>query len=365
MLLTVNAGSSSLKVAIFDRSGHGRLLDIAVVEIGGAASLEAPGGARHVEAPDHAAALSLIREAIVGAGFDFQALSGAGHRVVHGGADFTAPARIDAAVMASIEALSPFAPLHNPPALAAIRALAGLMPDLPQIACFDTAFHARQPETASAFALPLRLREKGIRRYGFHGLSYQGLVERVPGLINAALPDRLLALHLGNGASVCASHQGVGVATSMGFSPLDGLTMGTRCGAIDPAVVLRLARDEGVDEAERLLTRESGLKGLSNGTSDMRMLEAAGTPEAAFAIEHFCYWAARHSGSAVAAMGGVDLIAFTGGIGENAAPVRERIEALLSWTGAPSVVVPADEEAVIAGATAKVLTGDERRALGR
>lgn len=355
MLLTINAGSSSLKVAIFDGAGQDRLLDITIVEIGGAASLKGPGDERRVQAPDHAAALSLIREAISEAGFDFQTLVGAGHRVVHGGADFTAPVRVDGEVLASIELLSPFAPLHNPPALAAIRALGSLSPDMPQVACFDTAFHARQPEAASTFALPLKLREKGLRRYGFHGLSYQGLVERVPGLIGAPLPDRLLALHLGNGASVCAIKNGRGVATSMGFSPLDGLTMGTRCGAIDPAIVLRLARDEGVDEAERLLTRESGLKGLSNGTSDMRMLEAAGTQEARFAIEHFCYWAARHAGSMIAAMGGVDLIAFTGGIGENSSRVRGEIEDHLSWTGVPSIVVAADEEAVIAGETAKLL----------
>ena len=355
MLLTINAGSSSLKVAIFDSAGKDRLLDLSIVEIGGEASLKGPGGTRRIDAPDHATALNLVRETISEAGFDFQALEGAGHRVVHGGADFTVPARVDAGVMASIEALSPFAPLHNPPALTAIRALADLSPDMPQVACFDTAFHARQPEVASTFALPLKFREKGLRRYGFHGLSYQGLVERVPGLIGAPLPGRLLALHLGNGASVCAIKDGAGIATSMGFSSLDGLTMGTRCGAIDPAIVLRLARDEGVDEAERVLTRESGLKGLSNGTSDMRMLEAADTPEARFAIDHFCYWAARHGGSMIAAMGGVDLLAFTGGIGENSSLVRGQIESHLSWTGAPSIVVVADEEAVIAGETAKLL----------
>ncbi|MEO0823614.1 MAG: acetate kinase, partial [Pseudomonadota bacterium] len=278
-----------------------------------------------------------------------------------GGAEFSAPALVDAGVLARIEALSALAPLHNPPAVSAIRAVMALAPAMPQIACFDTAFHARQPEVASAYALPAEQRAAGYRRYGFHGLSYQGLVERLPGILGTALPARVLALHLGNGASVCAIREGMGVATSMGFSPLEGLTMGTRSGSVDPALVLRIARERGIDETERLLLRESGLKGLSGGISDMRALEAAGTPEADFAIAHFCHWAARHGGSAIAAMEGVDLLAFTGGIGEHAHAVRARIVELLAWTGAPAVVVPADEEVVLAASAAALLGAGSAR----
>ncbi len=355
MLLSVNAGSSSLKLAVFDDAATRRLFEAAVSEIGGAARLEVGGKTEAVAAGDHAAAFAVLRDALDAAGLALADMRGAGHRVVHGGNAFTAATRIDDDTLAALERLNPLVPLHNPPALAAIRALQTLAPDMAQVACFDTAFHATQPDVARHYALPASLREKGYRRYGFHGLSYQGLVERIPEQTGELLPDRVVALHLGNGASVCAIRHGRSVATSMGFSPLEGLTMGTRSGSLDAALVLRLARELGIDETEHLLTRESGLKGLSGGLSDMRELEAAGTPEAGFAIEHFCHWAARHAGSMIAAMQGVDLIAFTGGIGEHASAVRERIEVLLAWTGAPSMVVPADEERVIAAAIAGLL----------
>lgn len=351
MLLAINAGSSSLKLAAFDAQGAERMFDATVAEIGGAARMKAGGAEQRIDAPDHLAAL---KAALGELDVEITALVGAGHRVVHGGDRFVAPARIDAEVIAAIDALSPLAPLHNPPALAGIRAMAELAPELPQAACFDTAFHAGQSEVARAYAIPRDLTAAGLRRYGFHGLSYEGLARRLSTREGGA-PSRVLALHLGNGASVCAIKNGASIASSMGYSPLEGLTMGTRCGCIDPALVLRLARERGVDETERVLTRDSGLKGLSGGVSDMRELEASGAPEADFAIEHFCYWAARHGGSMIAALGGVDLIAFTGGIGEKSERARGRIEELLAWTGAPSVVIEADEERVIAEATAELL----------
>lgn len=260
-------------------------------------------------------------------------LRAAAHRVVHGGRRLIAPCRITPEVEAEIEACATLAPLHNPHNLSAIRAIGKLAPGLPQYASFDTAFHATNPEEALRFALPAAEEAKGIRRYGFHGISYAGLVQRLPGISGAPLPRRLLALHLGNGASLCAIREGKSVANSMGYSPLDGLTMGTRTGEIDGMAVLQLARDHGIEGAERLLNRESGLKALG-GASDMHLLEAAGTGEADFAIRHFCYWAVRHAGSAIAAMGGLDAIAFTGGIGEHSARVRAAIVEGLGWLGA-------------------------------
>jgi acetate kinase len=245
------------------------------------------------------------------------------------------------AIIAEIRACIPLAPLHNPANLAAIDALAPL--GLPQYASFDTAFHATNPTLATTYALPLAERLKGLRRYGFHGLSYASLIRQLD-----PLPERLLAFHLGNGASLCAILHGQSVATTMGYSPLDGLTMGTRAGAIDPMAVLQLVRDHGIQGADDLLTRQSGLKGLA-GTNDMATLLGRDDAEARFAIDHFCYWAARHAGSAISAMGGLDAVVFTGGIGENAAPIRDRIMGHLAWLGPkPIHVLPAREEQQIA-----------------
>ena len=245
------------------------------------------------------------------------------------------------------------APLHNPRNLAGIRALQTLAPDLPQYASFGTAFHARQPEIATTYAIPKEQRAKGIRRYGFHGLSYAWMVTQ----FGDALPGRLLALHLGSGASLCAIKDGVSVATSMGYSPLDGLTMGTRSGAIDGMAVLRMAEDMGTEAAAHMLNHDSGLKGLG-GSNDMRLLLAADTNSARFAVEHFCYWAARHAGSAIVAMGGLDAVAFTGGIGENAAPVRDRImEHLQLFGDVPVHVIKTDEERQIATDAIGLITG--------
>ena len=337
MILVLNAGSSSLKAELFGPGLESRG-QWAVSEIGGAARLKGPEGAREVAAADIGAALGLVLE-----GFDLGALEAVGHRVVHGGGE-SAPVRIEAGSLAAIEAAVPLAPLHNPANLAGIRAVAERLPDLPQTASFDTAFHAGMPEVAATYALPLAERARGLRRYGFHGLSYAGMVAGWAG----ALPGRLLAFHLGNGASLCAIREGRSVHTSMGYSPLDGLTMGTRTGAIDGMAVLDMAERHGVAEAGRLLNRESGLKGLA-GTNDMATLLGRDDAEARFAVAHFCHWAAVQGGAAVVAMGGLDAVAFTGGIGENAGPVREAIMEKLAVFGAvPVHVIAADEERQIA-----------------
>lgn len=332
MLLVVNAGSSSIKLAVFAQDLT-EVLTGSVSEIGGAGRLRMGHAEAAVQAKTHAEALTLAFAAMEQQGIPLSQIKAAAHRVVHGGEALVQARRIDEAVLAGIEACVPLAPLHNPANLTAIKALARLAPDLAQYASFDTAFHATNPEVAVTYALPDEHRAKGYRRYGFHGLSYASMVRKLQEMRGGNLPRRLLALHLGNGASLCAIREGQSVATTMGYSPLDGLTMGTRCGAVDGTVVLALARDHGVDGASRILNRESGLLGLG-GASDMRSLHAARTPEARLAIDHFCYWATRHAGSMIAAMGGLDAIAFTGGIGENDHIVRARILDGLAWTGA-------------------------------
>jgi len=331
-VLVVNAGSSSVKVAVFD-AGLREVLAGRVTEIGGARARVEIGplqGARVV--PDHAAALALCFEAMEEAGVPVASLQAAAHRVVHGGAALVAPCRVTGAVLAEVEACVPLAPLHNPANLTGMRALARLVPELPQFASFDTAFHATNPEVARRYAIPAEAEAMGLRRYGFHGISYASLVRKVQEIGSGKVPRRLLAFHLGNGASACGIVEGRSVATTMGYSPLDGLTMGTRAGAIDGNAVLRLAELHGVAGAARILNRESGLLGLG-GASDMRELARAGTPEARFAVEHFCYWAVRHAGSLIAAMGGLDAVAFTGGIGENDAGVRGAILRGLAYAG--------------------------------
>lgn len=330
--LVVNAGSSSVKLVAFGP-------DLAEV---GRASVDRIGAGG---AADHGAALAAgLRQLAI----PVSDLTAAGHRVVHGGARRQA-ARVTAAVLDDIRAGIALAPLHNPANLTGIEALTRLAPDLPQYVSFDTAFHATNPEVAVTYALPLAERHQGLRRYGFHGISYAAIVRLLQGMAENALPRRLLAFHLGNGASACAILDAASVATTMGYSPLDGLTMGTRGGGMDPAVVLDLAARHGVEGAARVLNRESGLLGLG-GSPDMRALHAAGTAAAAFAIDHFCYWATRHAGSLIAAMGGLDAIAFTGGIGENDAQVRNRILAGLDWIArdVKVFVIPADEERQIA-----------------
>ncbi len=348
MILVVNAGSSSVKAALFG-PGLEPLAEAQASEIGGAARLRAGGRDAAADLPDHDAAMRAILAAFAAAGHPAAAMRAAAHRVVHGGAQLAAPCRITPGVEAAIAALTAVAPLHNPANLAGIRAVARAAPDLAQYASFDTAFHATVPGVAARYALPPAAEALGLRRYGFHGLSYAAMVAGWAETRGGPLPRRLLAFHLGNGASACAILGGRSVASTMGYSPLAGLTMGTRTGDIDGNAVLKLAAAHGIDGAARILNRDSGLKGLG-GASDMRALRAAGTPEAAFAIDHFAYWAVRHGGSLAAAMGGVDAIAFTGGIGENDADMRDRIAGGLRFLNPDVAIatVPAAEERQIA-----------------
>ena len=331
-ILVLNAGSSSIKCAVFGGDLTERLGGMAD-GIGGEGSLKV-GEVRHkARFANHEEALAALLEGLAAQGLSVESFRAAGHRVVHGGTELTRPALVTDDVLAGIRRCVPLAPLHNPHNLAAIETLARLAPDLPQCASFDTGFHASNPEVARRYALPADIEARGIRRYGFHGLSYASLVRSLPEVSGEVLPKRLLALHLGNGASICAIRDGQSVATTMGYSPLEGLTMGTRTGSIDGNAVLRLAGEDGIDATHRMLNKESGLWGLSGGISDMRALLEDGGDRARFAVEHFCYWAVRHSGSMIAAMEGLDAVAFTGGIGENAAPVRQRIAEGLGWLG--------------------------------
>lgn len=356
MWLIVNAGSSSLKLKVFD--GDREVAKAFVGEIG-------PDG--------HKAAMA---EGLAHAGVSVDRLTAAAHRVVHGGAALTATCRVTPSVLRQIQDCVPLAPLHNPANLVGIQAVAALAPDLPQYAAFDTAFHATNPEVATTYALPQAERDRGLRRYGFHGISYAALVRVLSA--RGPLPKRLLACHLGNGCSLAAILDGRSVATTMGYSPLDGLTMGTRTGGIDGNAVLRLAELHGVETAGRILNRESGLLALG-GASDVRALHAAGTPEARFALLHFAYWAIRHAGSMVAAMGGLDAVVFTGGIGENDPWMRKEILSGLGYLGVSSdparntrnettlhdatsrvviLLVPADEERQIALEAQAVRAGE-------
>ncbi|RXV64029.1 acetate kinase [Roseovarius sp. A46] len=332
LVLVLNAGSSSIKLAVFDGGLAERLSGIAD-GIGGAGLLKIGGNASAHALPDHASALESILQELDNHGFPLARFRAAAHRVVHGGTELTAPVRVTPDTIAAIDRCAALAPLHNPHNLAAIETLARLAPGVPQTASFDTAFHATNPEVALRYAVAPEIEARGIRRYGFHGTSYASVVRTMPGISGGALPARLLAFHLGNGASICAIRDGRSVATTMGYSPLSGLTMGTRTGEIDGNAVLRLAEEDGIAGTHELLNKNSGLLGLSGGHSDMRALLGDDSDESRFAIDHFCYWAVRHAGSLVAAMEGLDAVAFTGGIGENAAPIRARIMAGLGWLG--------------------------------
>ena len=349
LVLVVNAGSSSIKAAVFD-GGLAERLRIEAQGIGQTGALrlgDAP--PVRLDLPDHQTAFRAILDGLQQKGIAGADLTAAAHRVVHGGPDLAETTTITPAVRSAIAEAQPLAPLHNPHHLGAIDALAALLPDLPQVAAFDTGFHRSNPDVARRYALPDRAETAALRRYGFHGISYESLVQNFPQTTGADLPRRLLALHLGNGASLCAILEGQSVATTMGFSPLGGLTMGTRAGEIDAGAVLHLVRDMGLEEAQTLLHHESGLLGLSGLTADMRQLAETDSDAARFARDHFCYWITRQAGSMIAAMGGIDGIAFTGGIGENDSEVREKVLANLRWAGnIPSWVIPAAEEKHIA-----------------
>lgn len=343
MILVLNAGSSSLKVKVFDLDLT-PLIAGRVTELGSAGELRLGARSEVVATKDHADALALMLHALDQAGYPLTSLSAAAHRVVHGGTILTQPARLSPTVIKGIESVIPLAPLHNPHNLAGIAALQKAATDLPQYCSFGTAFHATNSDVAVRYAIPQTHHDAGIRRYGFHGLSYANMVSE----FGDQLPSRLLAFHLGNGTSLCAIKDGQSIATSMGYSPLSGLTMGTRSGDIDGAAVLRMSRSLGEDETDRMLNKNSGLKALA-GDNNMKALLDRDDDTAKFAVEHFCYWAARHAGSAIVALGGVDAVAFSGGIGENAAPIRDKIMEHLAFLGdCPVHVIAANEERQIA-----------------
>lgn len=314
-----------------------------------------------------------VRNAVTGA-----RLVAIGHRVVHGGASYKAPVRVTEKVLADLAALTPLAPLHQPHNLAPIHAIAARQPLLPQVACFDTAFHQAQPALAQTFALPRRYFDQGVRRYGFHGLSYEYVSARLSEIAPELARGRVIAAHLGNGASLCAIKDGRSVASTMGFTAVDGLMMGTRCGTIDPGVILYLMDEEGLDSRgiADLVYRRSGLLGVSGISSDMRMLRASSAPEAVEATTLFEYRIIREIGSLVAALGGLDGLVFTAGIGEYDAATRAAVMQGCAWLGLTgdaarnaigagkisaddskvvAWVIPTDEEGVIAQHTAALL----------
>jgi acetate kinase len=342
-LAVLNAGSSSIKFGLYETGTDGALLFRGQIErIGSAAHLRAVSAAGDIVAEqnwpkgamDHHGAtdeiVRLARELLAG-----RPVLAVGHRVVHGGEEFAAPVRVDARVLAKLHKLVSLAPLHQPHNLAPIEAIAKAAPQLPQVACFDTAFHRTQPVLAQEFALPRDLTAAGIRRYGFHGLSYDFIVTRLQEIEPALARSRLIIAHLGNGASLCAVRAGRSVASTMGFTALDGLMMGTRAGALDPGVLLYLMQERRMDASaiEELLYRKSGLLGVSGLSSDMRTLRQAETPPAKTAIALFVYRIVREIGSLAAALGGLDGVVFTAGIGENDAATRSEVAAGCAWLG--------------------------------
>ncbi len=344
-ILVVNAGSSSLKFSVYlERGGALEAGDRGQVESlfdqprflardaagENAADKSWPAGTQL----GHDGALTEIMSFLRGRAGEAK-LVGIGHRVVHGGLEYTQPVRVDEQVLAALERYVPLAPLHQPHNLAAIRALAQREPELPQVACFDTAFHRSNPELAQMFALPHAMHEAGVRRYGFHGLSYEYIASVLPDIDARAAAGRTVVLHLGNGASMCALQDGCSVASTMGFTAVDGLPMGTRSGSLDPGVLLYLMDERGMDARaiERLLYQQSGLLGVSGVASDMRTLLASDNPRAKLAIDLYVYRIGREMGSLAAALGGLDAIVFTAGVGENSAPIRERVCRAAGWLG--------------------------------
>ena len=356
-ILVVNAGSSSIKVEVFEASDQLASLLSGQIEAIGLAprlSLRDGGGATVADQQweegagprEHRSALAAIAEAVARATAGRRIVA-VGHRVVHGGPDLAVPVVVDRAVRDRIAALAPLAPLHQPHNVAGIDAISELHPGVMQVACFDTAFHRGHPWVADTFALPRAFYDRGIRRYGFHGLSYAWIAARLGEVAPALAGGRVVVAHLGNGASLCALKAGRSVDSTMGFTALDGLPMGTRCGQIDPGVLIHLVTAEGYDAGRltTLLYHESGLKGLSGVSSDMRTLEAAGTADAAEAIGYFVYRIRKEIGALAAALGGLDGIVFTAGIGENSATIRAAVCEGLAWLG-----VTLDREANVAGA---------------
>ena len=385
-IAVINAGSSSIKFAIYEAgSAHsclfrGQIEGIGVkphFKVADAAGAVVEERSFETQSFDHAAATREIittgRTLLKG-----ESVIAFGHRVVHGGLDYAAPVRVTEAVLDDLAKLEPLAPLHQPHNLAPIRTIMKAAPQIPQIACFDTAFHRTQSNLAQAFALPRRFAEEGVRRYGFHGLSYEFLASRLKEIAPQLASGRIVFAHLGNGASLCAVKDGRSVAATMGFTAVDGLMMGTRCGAVDPGVILYMMQRHGMDAAaiEDLVYKRSGLLGVSGISSDMRALRGSSDPAAQEAIALFVYRIVRELGSLVAALGGLDGLVFSGGIGEHDATTRAEVVAGSRWTGASLEparneggeglisaddstvavwVIPTDEERLIARQTAEQL----------
>lgn len=392
-ILVVNAGSSSLKFSLFriDRFGDLQLAARGAIDgVGTRPQLKAKDadGAPLVERNYQITELASVPAAIKLAGawlreqFPDETLRAVGHRVVHGGTDYARPVRVDDLVFAALEQLIPLAPLHQPHNLAAIRALRATQPQLPQIACFDTAFHRSHPRLADLYALPWECYDAGVRRYGFHGLSYEYIAATLPQVAPELAEGRVIVAHLGSGASLCALHAGESLDSTMGFSPLDGIPMGTRPGTLDPGVLLHLVNQRGMSGAdlEKLLYQESGLIGLSGISNDMWLLLESQAPRAQLAVDYFVHQVAKQIGALAAVLGGLDGLVFTAGIGEHAPQIRARILQACAWLGvtldshanrvgaarisAPDSavsawVIPTNEELMIARHTyARVARGD-------
>ena len=337
----INAGSSSFKFSIYE--GEKRLLagnidgigvrPIAIATDANGDPIAPPDFARSVPASPSEVLPTILPWARRHLGT--RRLTALGHRVVHGGIRHSKPARVTPELLAELEELVPLAPLHEPHNLAPIRTAMEINPELPQVACFDTAFHRTAPELEQAFALPYTLYDEGVRRYGFHGLSYEYIASVLPERAPEIAEGRVIVAHLGNGCSACAMQARRSIATTMGFTALDGIPMGTRCGALDPGVLLHLLQQKAMtaDALVDLLYRRSGMLGLSGVSSDFRELLASGEPRARFAIDFFCYNIARHIGSLAAALGGLDGLVFTAGVGENAAAIRNKICEACAWLG--------------------------------
>jgi acetate kinase len=393
ILLVINAGSSSIKFSVFEVGERAPTLAQRFrgeVDGLGARPHFVAHDAAGTRLADETMGATVSHDDALGAIFSWietrtaeAAVVAAGHRVVHGGVQHARPIRVTPDVLQELEALVPLAPLHQPHNLAPIRALEKLRPDLPQVACFDTAFHTTQPPVAQAFALPHALSEAGIKRYGFHGLSYEYIASVLPEHLGDVADRRIVVAHLGAGASMCAMRRRRSVATTMGFTALEGLPMGTRTGSIDPGVILHLMSERGMSLAavSELLYKKSGLLGMSGLSSDVRDLLTSDSPRAAQALAVFVYRVGRELGSLTAALGGLDALVFTGGIGEHAAPIRARVCRDAAWLGlsldevanqrggpcisaggSPTTawVIPTDEELMIARQTLAVVGGFAR-----
>jgi acetate kinase len=390
-ILVVNAGSSSVKFQVFAVDGGGKLARVLKGQMDGigtrprlrASRLD---GRSFVDREYAIATVPDVPAALQTAGAwlrDEQRVepSAVGHRVVHGGPDYASPVLINAEVLARLECYVPLAPLHQPHNLAPIRSILTNSPQLPQVACFDTAFHRDHAAVADHYAIPEHLYAEGVRRYGFHGLSYEYIASCLPEVAPEAATGRVIVAHLGSGASMCALAGGRSIESTMGFTALDGLPMGTRPGQIDPGVILYLFEQKKMSGAamQDFLYRECGLKGLSGISNDVRELQSNADPRAAFSLDYFCYHIALHAGMLAAALSGLDAFVFTAGIGENSADIRARIAAKLAWLGAvldPKAnaahalrisasdsrvalyVIPTDEELMIARHTLAVLSAD-------